>query len=97
MDTAANGGNMNLILMGMLALFMVFMIFSTRSQKKREEEKQKQISALEKGDRVVILGGIIGTVAGFKDNTIEVKISENTKITVLRSGIVAILSKGEAN
>jgi len=84
---------MNLIIMGMLVIFIVYMIFSVRGQKKKDEEKQKQISALEKGDRVVITGGIIGVVAGFKEDSIEVKISENTKITVLRSGVAAILGK----
>lgn len=94
META-QGANMNLMLMGMLAIFVVFMIFSSRGQKKREVEKQKQIAALNKGAAVVLIGGIVGTVAGFKDNMIEVKISENTKITVLRSGIVSILDQGE--
>lgn len=96
MEPAAQGANMNFILMGMLAIFIVFMLFSSRTQKKREIEKQKQISALNKGDMVVIFGGLVGTVAGFKDNMIEVKISENNKVTVLRSGIITILGKGDS-
>ena len=36
------------------------------------------------------MGGIVGTVAGFNDQIIEVKVSENTKFSVLPSGIVSV-------
>ena len=39
---------------------------------------------------VCVAGGIIGTVAGFKDNAIEVKIAENVKLTVLKTAIVGL-------
>lgn len=86
----------NLLLMMLVGFVLVFMIFTSRSSKKREEQKQKVLSSLEKGDHVVIVGGIVGVVAGFKDEMIEVKISENTKITVLKNGIVNVLGKEPA-
>ena len=63
--------------------------FSARPfPKKREQELMTKVNALQKGDQVIIPGGIIGTVAGFKDNAIEVKIAENVKLTVLKTAIV---------
>lgn len=76
----------------LIAAMFLFVLFTGRGQKKREQERQARVNALEKGDKVVITGGIIGTVAGFKDNAIEVKIAENVKITVLKSGIAGVLS-----
>lgn len=89
MEAAANqGGLANLIFMGILFAGIVVIMFSGRSQKKREQERLAKVDALQKGDGVIIPGGIVGTVAGFKDNMLEVKISENVKITVLKSAIV---------
>ena len=92
MNAAAQGGGANLFLMLFFAAAIIFMLMSGRGQKKREEERQAKIAALQKGDQVVIPGGIIGTVVGFKDNTLEVKIAENVKITILKSGIVGFIS-----
>ncbi len=76
----------------MLVVLLVFMwIFTTRGQKRRDQQRQLLIKSLQKGDRVILLGGIIGTIAGFKDNLFEIKISEGTKITVLENGIVDVL------
>ena len=76
----------------MIVIFMIIIIWSGRGQKKREAERQAKVDALQKGDSVILPGGIVGTVAGFKDNSLEVKIAENVKITVLKSGIVGVLT-----
>lgn len=84
-QTAGNG-----FLFLLIAFVVVMMLFSTRGQKKREQQRQAIIKALQKGDKVILIGGVIGTIVGFKDNLFEVKISENTKITVLENGIVDV-------
>jgi preprotein translocase subunit YajC len=65
----------------------LYLVFRSRSEKTRNG-RQSKVNALQKGDGVILPGGIVGTVAGFKDHAIEVKIAENVKITVLKSGIV---------
>lgn len=81
-----------MIFMLMIIAIMAMIFWSGRGQKKREAERQAKLSALQKGDEVVIPGGIVGTVVGFKDNAVEVKIAENVKLTVLKSGIVGFLT-----
>ena len=92
MNTAAQGGGANLFLMFFFAAAIIFMLMSGRGQKKREQERQAKLEALQKGDQVVIPGGIVGTVVGFKDNALEIKVAENVKLTVLKSGIVGFIS-----
>ena len=92
MNTAAQGGG-NLFFMFFLLVAIIFVMMSGRSQKKREAERQTKLAALQKGEMVVLPGGIVGTVVGFKDNALEVKIAENVKVTVLKSGIVGFLPK----
>ena len=92
MNTAAQGGGANLFLMLFFAVAIIFMLMSGKGQKKREQEHQAKVAALQKGDQIVIQGGIIGTVVGFKDNTLEVKIAEGMKINILKSGVVGFIS-----
>ena len=70
------------------AMIFVMIWLQTRSQKKQEQERMAKVNALQKGDCVVLASGIVGTVAGFKDNAIEVKVAENMKLTVLKTAIV---------
>lgn len=92
MNTAQAGGGVGLFWMLLIAAMFIFVLFSGRSQKKRELERQAKVDALQKGDAVVLPGGIVGTVAGFKDKAVEVKVAEGVKLTVLKSGIVGFLN-----
>ena len=78
-----------------IAAMFIFILFSGRGQKKREEQRMAKVNALQKGDGVILPGGVVGTVAGFKGNALEVKIAENVKITVLKSGIVGFVNDTE--
>ena len=88
MNTAAQGAGSGMFMFLILASMFIFILFSGRGQKKCEMERQSKVNALQKGDGVILPGGIVGPVAGFKDHALEVKIAENVKITVLKSGIV---------
>ncbi len=91
MQTAAQSSAfMWWILLGFL-LFMIW--FPARGQKKQEQERMKKVEALQKGDTVILPSGIIGTVAGFKDNAIEVKVAEGIKLTVLKTAIVGFVNE----
>lgn len=90
METTAQSSG--IILWLMVGFFALFIYLQTRSQKKREQEMATKVNALQKSDQVIISGGIVGTVVGFKDNALEVKIAEGVKLTVLKSAIVGFAS-----
>ena len=95
MEQAAQGGGMFWLLI-MAVMFVMLIFMPARSQKKREQELLSKVNALQKGDQVIIPGGIIGTVAGFKDNALEIKVAENVKLTVLKTAIVGVLNDLQA-
>jgi len=83
------------LLMGMI----VFMILSSRSQKKRERrEKEDMYGRLAKNDRVLTIGGVVGTIVSVKDDQVVVKVDEstNTKMTFMKSAIQKILSDDQS-
>ena len=90
---AASGAGMNGLFIIMIVFLGVFMFLTSRTQKKRENEQKKLIKSLIKDDKVILIGGVVGTVVGFNGELIEVKISENTKLSVLPSGIVSVFGE----
>ena len=75
-------------MMMMFALiFGVFYFLVIMPAKKQQKQKEAMITALKKGDKVVTSGGIYGTVAAVEDQTLLLKIAENTKIRVSKSAI----------
>ena len=78
---------MTLIFLGLLLVFMYFILF--RGPKKREQEHHKMIQSLKKNDKVRTIGGIIGVIVDVKDDEITLKVDEstNTKIKVIPSAI----------
>ena len=51
------------------------------------------LDELKQGDRIITAGGIMGTVAGIKEKekTIYLKVSDNSKIEMLRSSVAQVL------
>jgi preprotein translocase subunit YajC len=78
-----------------IATFAIFYFILIRPQQKKHKDLQKMIGALKKGDRVVTNGGIFGTVVGFKDNIVVLKVYEEVKIEFLKSAIASVIAKGE--
>ena len=75
-----------LILLGFLVLMFIMTSFSSRKEKRK---RQELLDALKKNDRVVTIGGIIGTVVEVKPNEITLKVDEssNTRMRFSRTAI----------
>ncbi|UCG51110.1 MAG: preprotein translocase subunit YajC [Candidatus Latescibacterota bacterium] len=78
-----------------LATFAIFYFILIRPQQRKQKDLQKMIEALKKGDRVMTNGGIFGTVAGFKENSVILKVDDNTKIEVLKNAVASVVAKKE--
>lgn len=66
-------------------MFFVFYFLIIRPQARKQKETMDFMSSLKKGDQVLTAGGIFGTIVGITDRFVDLKISENTKIKVLKS------------
>ena len=90
--------NPTAFLFSMAVVFAIFYFLMIRPQQKKQNELKKQLENIQKGDKVVTAGGIIGTVAAIKDaNTLVVKISDNVRIDVVRGYISSVLKpEGES-
>jgi len=87
--------NLTLPLM-MVAIFAAMWFLMIRPQRKEEKRKKEMLSSLKKGDSVVTTSGIIGTVANVKDDTVLLKVGDNTKMEFVKSAITALRSGGRS-
>lgn len=78
-----------LVTFGLIFAVMYFLIF--RPQKKKEQETKRMIDALKKGDKVVTIGGIHGTISSTKERTVIVKVDDGTKIEFNRTAISTVV------
>lgn len=88
-EVAATGGGSGWMMWVMLGLiFVVMYFFMIRPQKKQQKELQKFRDAIKKGDKVVTIGGIYGTVSEVKDNTVLMEVDNSVKIRVSKQALV---------
>lgn len=85
--TANAGGGWSFWIM-MLLIFVVMWLFMIRPQQKKQKELAKFRNALQKGDKIVTIGGIYGVVSDVKEKYIEIEVDSNVKLRVDRSSIV---------
>jgi preprotein translocase subunit YajC len=79
---------------GMMVIVMVAMFWMTsRSQKKREQERKSMLDALKKGDQIFFAGGILGRVEQVGEKTLVVKIADNVKVEVHRTAVNGLIDK----
>ena len=73
----------------MLALvFVVMWFFMIRPQRKQQKELDNFRKSLKKGDKVVTIGGIFGTVVEIKEESILMEVDNNVKIRVSKNALV---------
>lgn len=85
-QAGGDGGMMpTLIMFGAIFLIMYFLMI--RPQQKKQKEQQKMLNELQKGDKVVTSSGIYGTIQDSDDETVLLKVSENTNIRFLKSAV----------
>jgi preprotein translocase subunit YajC len=84
-------GNALMTFLPFVAIIAIFYFLIIRPQNKKQKETQKMLSALKKGDKVVTIGGIHGTIQTVREQSVIVKVDENTKIEFNRSAISSVV------
>ena len=80
------GGTFQLIMLG--GIILVFWFFMIRPQAKKAKEQKKFIDNMQKGDKVVTIAGIHGTINKVnEDNTIQLEVSPGSYLKIERSSI----------
>lgn len=80
--TASNPTSMIILMVVMLVVMYFFMI---RPQKKRQKEEQEMRAALEIGDEIITIGGIVGRVVTIREEDLVIETgADRTKMKIQR-------------
>ncbi|OJF16361.1 MAG: preprotein translocase subunit YajC [Bacillaceae bacterium G1] len=79
----------------LILMLVVFYFLIIRPQQKRHKERMAMLDALKKGDRVVTIGGLHGTIVDLNDDQVVLRVNENTKLTFDRNAVNVVLNKKE--
>ena len=89
-DGAVTGGSLIGSFLPIIAIIAIFYFLIIRPQNKKRKDTEKMLSALKKGDRIVTIGGLYGTIHSVKDTTVIIKADDNVKLEFLRTAISSV-------
>jgi preprotein translocase subunit YajC len=95
---APGGGGQSNPLIGFLPLVLIILVMyflMIRPQAKKQKEHRAMLEQLQKGDRILTSGGIIGTIAGIKENEglLIFKIADNVKVELSKGSVAQVIKK----
>jgi len=92
---AGGGGSSQLITMlvtfGLIIVVFYFLVI--RPQNKKQKDAKKMLQSITKGDRVVTIGGLHGSVESVKDDAVVLRVDDNVKLKFNKSAISQVLER----
>jgi len=82
------------MLIMMVGMFAFMYFFIIRPQRKRQKEHQDLVSALSKGDEVVLTSGLLGKIVKVDENYVVIETGSNIELKFQKVAVHAVLPKG---
>ena len=77
----------------LIFIVLIMYFFMIRPQSKKQKEMQKLLDSLEKGDKVVTIGGIHGKISSVKEKSVVLEIDDNVKVEFNKTAIATVVNK----
>ena len=87
------GGYLSWIYLAAMVLLFYFVLI--RPQRKQAKERTSMLSKLKKGDRVITIGGLHGTVTDLNDERVTLKVNDTNRLVFERGSINTIVNQEE--
>jgi preprotein translocase subunit YajC len=87
------GDGMLTNLLPLVLMFAIFYFLLIRPQQKKSKTRNAMLQALKKGDKVITVGGLHGTIEQITEDQIVLKVNESSKMTFERSAVNAVVSE----
>ncbi len=98
--TGGESGEGNSILPFIIFLVVIFALMyfiQIRPQRKRQKAHQEMTQELQRGDKVITIGGMYGQVDSISDDSVVIKVESGALIRMARSSIAGRQQKQEAS
>lgn len=88
--SAGGGGSLLGSLLPMALIFVLFYFLLIRPQSQRQKKHMQMLTEIQRGDKVVTSGGILGKVVKTDDDVLTLEIADGIKIKVRRTMIADV-------
>lgn len=78
-----------------IILFALFYVLMIRPQQRRMKQHKEMVTALKRGDTVVLNSGVIGKVTRVDEGEATIEIAPTTNVKVVKSMISEVRVRGE--
>jgi len=75
-----------------IIMFAIFYFLLIRPQQKKAKQRNAMLAAVKKGDKIVTIGGMHGTIQELTDDTVTLRIAHNVNVTFDRGAINSVTS-----
>ena len=89
--SGGGGGQMTQMVVMFGLMFAILYFLMIRPQQKQRQERDRMLSAIKRGDRVVTTSGMYGTVTNLSDTTVTLRVADQVKLEFERSAIGRIV------
>ena len=87
---------MSSLIFPLILVVIAFMLYTTYSQQRRAKRAQEQLQRMvKKGDEVLTVGGMFGTVRKVADDYVVLEVADRTRVRFLRRAIREIVNEEE--
>jgi preprotein translocase subunit YajC len=90
--TEAGAASLWQLLLPFVLMFVVFYFLLIRPQQKKQKQRNQMLAQLKKGDKIVTIGGLHGTIVELTDDTVVLRVNDVTKLTFDRSAVASVTS-----
>ena len=88
LQAAAPGSGMGYMqIIPLLLIVVVFYFFFIRPQMKRSKDQKKFRESLQKGQKIITIGGIHGRIVEIQDTTVTIEVEGQVRLRVEKSAI----------
>ena len=71
----------------LILFFALMWLLLIRPQQAQHRKRQEMLARVKRGDRIVTIGGIHGTVTQVTDDTVNLEIADGVEITINKNGV----------
>ncbi len=70
-----------------IVLFAVFYFLLIRPQQKQQKKRKEMLGALQRGDKVITIGGLYGTIKELRETDMVLRVGDNMDIRMTRYSV----------
>lgn len=79
-------------LLSIILFIVLFWLILIRPQQKRQKQVMQMQNNLQKGDKIITIGGLHGTIHALDEGTIVIEVQDGTKLTYDRSAVREVVN-----